>query len=530
MNNGRLKKGRTGSGSTGLTEIVEDLTVVDPGSPMILDTEDPEDDGIDLLLRTVNERLRQARNFLSDEDASRDVEFARHHEKIDTFLQLIANKKAECDVLLYNQVQAMVHVHRSRMNRQKAQNIVRPNGDIPLPQSDRLSFFDTSERGRLLGAPLRDDHPPFTLERPVDQNLFIKALHGPPASGQPGVSGVKDRRVELTQFERNGYLETLKNPSLVHERIEEEESQTRDERFNARATNRGRRRAAVRLALRSFATNCEQHYKGRWERYDFRLPSAPVPQNSGGKIVFDKTTSAQKIHDRPFSWTQRYQHYLQAQRDRPQGREEGSLQQFARPLNGNQPVPTEKQAMDLLRAEIMKESQENKQRVEVADDEDWASPASKTGVNKPYFSLNRWSGPAPKPTAGNRTRTFEARPENLAAENLAAPEVGGKFSVPEKSPVQEKKPQGQGNVQIREKSQVQGKSQAKGKLNVREKSQIQRGSRWDPGLIKIARSPEIFFRGDTTFTFAETPFLQAVTSKLIERDLGSGTQLIPYIS
>lgn len=538
MKKGILRKGKARNGSTGLTEIVEELSMDDPGSPMVLDTENSEDnnvgwngsgadDGIKLSPQAVNDRLRQARKFLSHEDANRHVEFARRHEKIDGFLRLIANEKIGCDVLLYTEVQAMVEVHRSRMNRQKAHNIERSGSRSRMPQSDRLSLYDTIKQGRLLGAPLRDDHPPFTLERPADQNLFIKALHGPSAPGQSGVTGANDRRAELTKHEIGGFLETLQNPSLVHEPIEERESQTRDERFNARATKRGRRRAAIRLALRSFATNSEQHYKGRWDRCDFRLPSAPAPQTSGRKIVFDKAINARWAHEKPFSWTQKYEHWLRVQKDRPQGEKKDSVQEFARPLNGNRPIPTEKQARELLRAEIMKESQRNKPRVEVTNDNDWASPVAKTGVGKRYFSLNRWSGTTPNPTAGNSTRTFEGRPEILDAENLAAPEVGEEFSVLKKAPVPEKRPEGRGNAHIREKSQVQGKSPVPEKLKVQKKSQIQRSSPRDQGLLEIAKSQEKIFRGDTTFTFAETPFLQAVTSKWIERDLGSGNKLIP---
>lgn len=494
---------KRGTGTTGLTEIIEDLSMLDPGSPMILDTEDPENhgevrtgsganEGGKARPRTVNDKLRQARNFLSHEDANRHVDFARRHAKIDKFLQLIAKERADCDVPLYNEVQAMVQVHQSRMNRQKPQITERPDNTSRQSQSDRLSLFDTSKQGHLLGAPLREDHPPFTLERPVDQNLFIKALHGLPAVGQFEASEVKNRRVELQDNEHRGFLDTLKNPSLIHEWIEGRESQTRDERFNARATRRGRRRAAVQMALRSFATNCEQHYEGRWDRSDFRLPAPPVPQKSGEKIVFDKTITAQNDLKKPFSWTHKYQQFLRAQRNRPQGGKDGSLQEFARPLNGNQPISTEKQAMDLLRAEIRKESQENKHRLESTNDKDWASPASKTGVKKPYFSLNRWSGPAPKSTAEKQTQTSETRPENVATP----------------SP-----------LEVGRNSLVQGNSQGQGN------SHIQEGSQRDKSLLEIARSQEKLFRGDAAFTFAETPFLQTVKSKF-----GSGTEIVPCCS
>lgn len=443
--------------------------------------------------QTVNDKLRQAKNFLSDKDANRRLEFPSRYEKIDKFLQLIAKERIECDGKLYDEVQAMVQVHRSRVNRAKVQNTRRPDSSLPPLQSDRLSLIDTSVREHFPGAPLRDDHPPFTLERPVDQNLFIKALHSP-ASGD---SGAEARRAELLKIESDGFLETLKNPSLVHEWIEESESQTRDERFNARATRRGRRRAAIRMALRSFATNCEQHHKGRWDRCDFRLPSSPVVKSPGGSLVFAKTKNSQKDSERSLSWTEKYQNYLQAQRDRPQDRNDRSSEELAQPHHGNQPISIKRRAMDILRAEIRKENQENKQRFQSISDMDW-DPPENTGAGKPYVSLDRWPGTASKSTTETSEQSSKSRLGS--GTSLGSREVGEKSLV-------------------REISQVQSNSQT------------HKRPRRNQGLpVTVRKPPEKFFRGEPAFTFAETPFLQAVTSKWIEHDIGSGTELIPQQS
>lgn len=454
-----------------MTENIDDLTVLDTPSPMITDTENF--DNQNQIRRAIDEKLLQAGNFLSDEGAHSHPEFTSRLEDIDEFLQLIAAEKIKYDTELYDKIQAAVEVHRSRINRQKVENIKQPNN--PHLQSKRLSLLDTSERGRLRGAPLRPDHPPFTLERPADQNLFIKALHGPPAPIEPGV---KDRQAELLDIEHAGFLETLSNPSLVHERLEENELQTRDQKFNIRARKRGRQRAAVRMALRSFATNVEQHYEGRWATSDFRLPAAPAVKLSGRKVNFKDTTSVQKNGEQSISWTQKYRQFIRAQVENPEGKKEGTLRELARPLNGNKSIATDKEAMDLLRAVITKESQEDKKDVETTTDKDWNSPPSKADGEPQYFSLNRWSGTS---TLGRSTHR-----------------------VGESPPVQEK-------------IQAQGKPQ------------LQKSSQQGRGLSKPGNNcQEKFFRGESTFGFAETPFLQAVTSKWIENDLASGKEVTSY--
>lgn len=483
------------------------------GSPQILNSENLEkhkktraqiegDHGWKPQSPTVNDRLRQAKNFLSDEDVNRHLKFASRHEKIDKFLQHLANEKVECDILLYNEVQAMVQVHRSRMNRQETPNNGRPNGDLGPLQSDRLSLVDTSQRGLLRGAPLRDDHPPFTLERPADQNLFLKALHGPSLSNDPGV---KDRGLELLTMERDGFSETINNPALVHEWVEERESQTRDARFNARATKRGRRRAAIRLALRSFATNCEQHHTGRWERSDLRVPSAPVSKIPERGIASAGKKDAQKSHETSFPWTLKYSHFRQLQQDKPKVRNDRSLQDFAQPLNGNQPIATEKQALDLLRAEMLKEHHENRQRLEVTNDESWASPIPEPGKTKRYFSLDRRSGAAPQP---NKV----ARPMEEDHQQVSQAPPENRASV--------------GSGEIQEDSRSHADGLGTGAVVSEEIQQV------DPRqehLLQVARDPkETFFPGAPAFMFAETPFLRAMTSKQIEHDLGLGAEFFSH--
>jgi hypothetical protein len=444
---------------------------------------------------TINDRLRQAKNFLSDEDAIVHMEFASRLEKIDQFLQRVMNEKMGCDVKLYDEVQAMVETHRSRMNRQKIQNIERPQSNLGPWQSQRLSLVDTSKRGLLRGAPLRDDHPPFTLERPADQNLFIEALHGQPESTDPKA---QDRTLKLLGIEGDAFLETLEDPSLVHEWVEERQSQTRDARFEARAVKRGRRRAAIRMALRSFATNCEQHHEGGWDHRVLQLPSAPPPKLPDRGIMSVGNEKVKRSSETPFPWTRKYLRFLRLRKARPETKNDISLQELARPLNGNQPIATEKQALNLLRAEILKETRENKKPLNAQNDPGWPTERAKSGRTEPYFSLSRWSGK-------NGDSVGEDRQKKLNGPSK------------KQKPTQSVRGTGQ-NSQDQPAPDI-----GTGALIPQEMKEFD--YRRDKHLLANARDPKetVYDGAQSAFMFAETPFLQALTSKQIERDLASGT-------
>ena len=446
---------------------------------------------------TVNHRLRQARNFLSDEDATRRGDFVRCHGKIDRFLRQVANDKDAFDVALYDQVKAMIQVHRLRMDEQELEQV---NSLLSTSQSRRLPLADPSKRKHLRGAPLRDDHPPFTLERPVDQNLFIKALHEPPVSSQPGV---EDRRRQLLSIEGAGFSEALQNPPLIHERIAESESQTRDAKFNARARERGRHRAAVRMALRSFATNCEQHHHGRWERSDFRLPPGPPPTRTDRDFVLVEDEDSQPLAENFLPWTRKYRRYLKLRRDGVIVENDRSLQELAQPLNGNQRIDTEEQAIDLLKAEILKENQEDQQKLEATNDRACASATMNSGQSKEYFSLNRWSG--------KNRRSIDEDLNEMSLDPVDTKAINGSYEVHEKSAPDDVHERGDGAPEI-----------TTGNMIPEEIKQFD-FERDKPNLEDAMDSKEKFYPGECNFIFAETPFLQAMNSQRFERDLASGT-------
>lgn len=223
-------------------------------------------------LPTTDERLEQARIFLSDEDVNVNYEFARKHQEIDAYLRRISDEQTSCNAEVYREVKDMLFVHRMRMDKQKYEGNRAIDYNRLPKHSQRLGLRDTSERASLRGAPLREDHPPFTIERKHDQQGFLRAFR---ANNERGRA--------LRDLEAAAYNATLLDSALVNEYLEEraEADETEDhkaERFDTRATKRGRRRAAVQIALRSFARNCEQHFAGGWDHRVVRLPPPPVEE------------------------------------------------------------------------------------------------------------------------------------------------------------------------------------------------------------------------------------------------------------
>ena len=263
---------------------------------------DDEEEGVESYVAppaTTDERLEQARIFLSDEDVNVNQGFARRHQEIDAYLRRISDEKIPCDAQVYRDVKNMLFVHKMRMEKQRYEGN-RPIDYNRLPKhSQRLGLRDTSKRANFRGAPLREDRPPFTIERKPDQQDFLRAFRADTEQGRA-----------LRALEAAAYDATLVDSSLVNEYLEEratahETEDDRTERFNIRATKRGRRRAAVQIALRSFARNCEQHFAGGWDHRVVRLPPPPV-EEPAEPIMFaplDREQQPRAIH--PYRYTRK---------------------------------------------------------------------------------------------------------------------------------------------------------------------------------------------------------------------------------
>lgn len=262
---------------------------------------------------TTDERLEQARIFLSDEDVNLNQDFARKHQEIDAYLRRISDEKIPCNAQVYSEVKTMLFVHQMRMDKQRYQGN-RPIDYSRLPKnSQRLGLRDTSERASLRGAPLREDHPPFTIERKDDQQDFLRAFRANTERGRA-----------LRAREAAAYDATILDSTLVNEYYEEraaddEPEEGKIERFNVRATKRGRRRAAVQIALRSFARNGEQHFAGGWDHRVVRLPPPPVEEPAEPTMFapLDKEQRPRAIH--PYRYTRRILQFQETQREWEEG-------------------------------------------------------------------------------------------------------------------------------------------------------------------------------------------------------------------
>ena len=295
---------------------------------------------------TTDERLEQARIFLSEEDVNLHRDFARKHQEVEAYLRKIADERTPCNLNVYHEVKIMLDVHTKRMDKQRYEGN-RPIDYSRLPKhSQRLGLRDMSERASLRGAPLREDHPPFTLERKPDHNEFLSALRADTDHGR-----------ELRTLEAEAYDATLVDSSLVNEYLEERaaaEDEAEDaiaERFRVRATKRGRRRAAVQIALRSFARNFEQHFAGGWDHRVVRLPPAP-PEKPAEPIMFmplDRDQRPERIY--PYRYTKKVVRFQEEQRLR----EQDVCEKLAQPDTDIEPIefpkPSHKRAVIKARCE-----------------------------------------------------------------------------------------------------------------------------------------------------------------------------------
>ena len=176
------------------------------------------------------------------ENYDSDPHFIKRNLVINKLLRRLAKDKEPYDEKLYDDVQLMICIPTPKATTQFTKAGI------------SLSAADGQDTPHLRGAPLREDFPPFTIERPEDHDAFREALRAHDARGK-----------KLRKIEQNAFSNALEDPTLIHEIPEENDKQTQYRRFSARAMNRGRKRAAVQMTLRSFATNHEQHFEGGWK-------------------------------------------------------------------------------------------------------------------------------------------------------------------------------------------------------------------------------------------------------------------------
>ncbi len=245
---------------------------------------------------TVNERLAQARNFLSDEDINLCREFTEYHQQIDDILRGLSEGKQVCDVGLYKQVQDMTRVHQTRMDKLKYPIAKQVSPSLLASYSSRLPSNDPTAIAEAHLAFRKDDHAPFTINRKPDHAEFVHAFRTNDETGR-----------KLRNIEHQAYLGTLSRPKLVNTYVEENS-------FEQRALKRGRRRAALQVALRTFAENREQHFSGGWMHRVVSLPQPPVVTLDEPRMCQAALESERSAEPDAYEWTKKNFGFQQGQK------------------------------------------------------------------------------------------------------------------------------------------------------------------------------------------------------------------------
>ena len=246
---------------------------------------------------TADERLMQAKNFLSDQDVNSINKFRDHHWEIECLLRTLSDEKIPCDSGLFRRVQDMLRVHQARMDRLENPIAEPVDSKRLVPYSTRLPTQDPAGIEAARNALRKEDHAPFTIDRKPDHDQFVRAFRSNDKFGQ-----------SLREVERGAYFQTLKDPSLASEYLKETT-------YEERAFKRGRRRAALQLALRTIASNEEQtFYDGPVHRV-VSLPQAPTKRTEEPRMCQALSKSERPTEPDRFAWTKKN---IQFQHDQKQ--------------------------------------------------------------------------------------------------------------------------------------------------------------------------------------------------------------------
>lgn len=461
---------------------------------------------------TVHDRLNQARIFLSDEDVYLTPEFDIRHNQIDNYIRKLADDQIECDVGVYNEVQDMLRVHEARMKKLKNQGLEWTEHLPAASLSQRLSLGEIDAQTAIPGAPLRSDHPPFTTERPPNLNLFLRTLHSSGPHGQ-----------KLRKIESEGRQEVLRDPSVVNDVLEERDSASQDEAFEILARRRGRQRAATEIALRSFATNEEQHYQGGWQ-HNFLRPSRSVVRRPDSILTISTGKENEGHYTPPYRWMKRYLAFREYQkRVRLSGAKEMTLQELSQPLSETHQVFSEARAVELIEDAILKELHENRPPRKIKSTHDWSLVFKSLDLAKTtnYFEPGRWrESPATSAEKRKAEETLVTEPSPKRSHFAVAYTPLGSPSDP---PSRRLPPEELGFQAHREDSRDHTPEIGAGNLMPSEIKQFDY-SRDGAELENVPDRMEKHYPGEASFMFGETGYLSA----LMSREIAIGLQSARY--
>ena len=236
---------------------------------------------------TPDQRLLQAKNYLSDEDCNLTRDFEAKHGRIYSLLRTLAEDKVPCNIKLYQQVKDMLRVHQSRMD--KIKHPV-PEPEFPLQAatfSQRLPSNHPAAIAEAKRVLRKEDRAPFTIDRKPWHAEFVRLFRSNDDTGK-----------RLRAVERSGYLQTLKNPRCILADLE-------DNTYEQHALKRGCRRAAVEYALQMIGGNEEQHFEGGWLHRVVSLPQPPKARVEEPQMCLGASESERPAATDPFRWTKK---------------------------------------------------------------------------------------------------------------------------------------------------------------------------------------------------------------------------------
>lgn len=464
----------------------------------------------------VNERLNQARIFLSDEDVNTSFNFEIHHRRIDNYLRKLAYDEIECDISIYNEVQCMLRVHQKRIEKEKQYNLPYIEHVPAATLSQRLSLGELDDRTAMTGTLVLDDYPPFTTQRPPNSNLFLETLRGNTILGQ-----------KLRKLESQGHQEVIRDPSVINEFLEERESMSQRKMFDVQARKRGRRRAAIQIALQSFATNDEQHYEGGWQHNVLRLPSKPLAKRPEAVLTVGTGEETEEDYTPPYRWTKRYLAFRKHQKSPAQGgaKEEGTLQELAQPLSETHQVFSEDRAVELIEDAILKELHENRDPRKIEYTHDWSLLAKSLGLRETidYFAPERWQR---APTSASKRKAEEALETEILPKRRHFAVDYSPLGGPGNSPSRRLPPEELGFQAHREDSRDHTPDIGAGGLMPKEMKQFDY-QRDKMDLENLPDKMEKHYSGPASFMFGETGYLSALMSREVASVLAARKRTWP---
>lgn len=231
---------------------------------------------------TPDERLEQAIVFLSEEDAHLRLGFDRELAEIEREILLkYPLQQVKYNPGLYAQLRSMIAVHKRRAASLKADAGHTPvHTPVPFFSSNLSQVSGVAGRDPSIGH--HEDHPPFTLESSPESYDFVEQIKSNTPQGR-----------ELRKLDRHAFTAALRNPALIQQPLQTEGS------MENRAIQRGRRRAALQTALRSFAStaitdsDCGEYATLQGENFRASFPTVLVRPVVLETQKFDsRTTSA----------------------------------------------------------------------------------------------------------------------------------------------------------------------------------------------------------------------------------------------